>query len=254
MKRWFDSLAVSTVARGNFVRWDLTLAGDLTEFLNELGKRTAEAYLAPITAYGSAWQYAGFDPLRYAQRLFRSDGSPKQKFIDFAGEVLAAWCDEAYSSNVCGRPPIPHDSTPGFDSVSYAALADGSIQVWLTQAKTTEHHAAHHANIGAKKLAGIEAGDYQREVSAALKQVADLFDDDDDKRKVMAAVFSPDVRRYRVVVVHTGAHPGVVLSRFDKHVPGPTEKRNGAFVELPNWDETWTQVAWAAHAALSRDH
>jgi hypothetical protein len=239
------------VARGDFTRWDLALSEATGEFLAELGRRTADLYLESVRAYGSPWElYGGFNAQQYAERLFKKHAKARKNFVDFAAEVLAAWCDESYSGHTCGRAPIPYDDTPSFDSVSYLKEAGGRVLVSLVQAKATEKYPEHEGNVGVRKLKPLDAGAYQYELVTALAEVAKHFTDEADKRKVLSAAFAPELRRYRVVVVHGCAPPSLTMTKYAKHVSGPHERRNGAFLHLDNWGPAWDVVEEAARAAL----
>lgn len=232
------------------MRSDLQIDAKAEDFLAELGRKTIYAYLQPIRSHVDLWPAGVFDPLRYAKRLFHRDGTAKRTFMDFAGEVLAAWCDESFSGRICGRRPQPHDTTPVFDSIAYEEIGE-TVTVYLIQAKTTRHHPASSANLAARKFARMENGDFDRELSLALSEMASLFPAEAKRRSVMSAIYAREQRRFCVSTIHGAIAPATVLTRYDIHVKGDATRRAALFLRLPEWENAWEIAAAAAYAEIS---
>jgi hypothetical protein len=250
MRRWFNPLVTSHITAGDFTKWDFECTGNLDNFYEELGRRAIETYLAPVRAWGNGAGLSGFDAKLYAHRLFDKSHLGTEAFKEFTGEVLAHWCSLSFTNHVNGREPLPHDNTPGFDSISY--FIDGSsAEVCLIQAKTTEKHPKHHANYACAKFGDIERGIFQQELSRALQEVATTITSVDERRMVMNALTNPDGRVYRVVVVHLGMPNMPAMTRYSRHVTGQFKRRNSAFIHFPAWDEAWKRISETAYAYIS---
>jgi hypothetical protein len=251
MRRWFNPLQVAHVAAGDFTKWDFTCPSTLSGFLEELAVRAIDAYLAPIRVWAQASRLEGFNAVQYAERLFDKNHLGTNAFREFTGEVLAHWCSLSFTDHISGREPLPHDNTPGFDSISYALDVSDS-QVCLIQAKTTKKYPRHHANYAGAKFGELDKGSFQQELSRALSDIASRLDSEDKKRLIMSALTKADARTYRVVVVHSDMPNMPTLTRYSHHIPGAVSRRNCAFIHFPGWDEAWTRISEAAYAYLLR--
>lgn len=250
MRRWFDSLVTSRIAAGDFTKWDFECNGDLVDFYDELGRRAIETYLAPVQAWGSGAGLKGFDAKLYARRLFDKSQLGTEAFKEFTGEVLAHWCSLSFTNHLSGREPIPHDNTPGFDSVSFS-IDGSSAEVCLIQAKTTANHPKHHANYACAKFGELEKGLFQQELSRVLQEITRTIASVDERRMVMSALTLPENRTYRVVVVHLGMPNMPAMTRYSRHVTGLIGRRNSAFIHFPDWDQAWKRISETAYAYIS---
>jgi hypothetical protein len=185
------------------------------------------------------------------KRLFDSSGNVSDLFVRFAGEVLAAWSEESYTSRVIARSPKPHDSTPAFDLIT-VEREDGKLYVHFLQAKTTESNIHNNANDAAQKFGKLERGDYYIELAAALEEIAARRPSYGEKRAILRALIDRSVRRYRIVVIHGDVPPATVLSKFDEHVGGDRVRRAANFFQLPDWTNAWQTIGEGAFAEASK--
>ena len=249
MRTWFTGPAKSFVTNGQYERWDLVLdAGDdQSQFLNEFGHRVIQMYLAPFKSFTLlAIREFKFDLAKQRSRLFDKSGNATQTFESFAGEVLAVWAEESYTLNTIVRSPRPHDATPAFDAIALENDGD-SWYVRFLQVKTTQTYAGDNANEAARALGGLDDSNYDIELMAILEDVAARQPDESKKRAIIKGLI-PAMRRYRVVVLHEGPAPPVVLTNFDQHIRGDLSRRSAAFLQLPNWQVAWIEISRAGYA------
>jgi len=253
MRRWLPDPTVSIATKGDFERWDLLLgsAKDHPEFLREFGRRVVRAYLEPFRVMPLlALPLESLSLPQITRRLFDSSGSISEVFLRFAGEVLAAWAEESYTSREICRPPKPHDSTPAFDVITIEREHNG-LYVHFLQAKTTESNVHDNANDAARKFGNLEQGHHYVELAAALEEIAARRVSHWERRAILRALIDQSVRRYRIVVTHGNAPPATVLSNFDQHVVGQRARRAANFFQLPDWTNAWRTIGEGAIAEAS---
>lgn len=253
MKRWLTDPTISIATNGDFERWDLTLISEKNqlEFLREFGRRVVSAYLAPLRVMPLlALPLGSLSLPQITKRLFDSSGNVSEIFLRFAGEVLAAWAEESYTSREIARPPKPHDSTPAFDIITIER-EDNRLYVYFLQAKTTESNIHHNANDAVQKLGKLERGDYYVELAAVLEEIAARRASYWEKRAILKALYDRSVRRYRIVVTHGDTPPARVLTKFDEHVRGDRVRRAANFFQLPDWGNAWRTIGEGAIAEAS---
>lgn len=248
MKRWLPDPTISIATKGDFERWDLPLksSSDQVGLLYEFGKRVVNTYLAPFEAMQLlALPKESLSWGKVTRRLFDSNGNVSDLFVRFAGEVLAAWAEESYTSHEIARPPRPHDSTPAFDVITIKRDNE-KLYAYFVQAKTTESNIHDNASDAAQKFGKLERGDYYVELAAALEEIAARRPNDEEKRAILRAIIDPSVRRYRIVVTHGDAPPETVLTKFYEYVAGERVRRAASFFQLPDWANAWRIVGKAA--------
>ena len=242
MNRWLPPPNVSVSTHGDYERWELLLdAGDRQDdFLGDLGNRVIDAYMIPFHALRTIG-IGSLDMERACGRLFDGEGHPTDTFVEFAGEVIAAWAEQSYARNDVVRDPVPHDTTPVFDALAIER-EHGNVYVRFVQAKTTESYPATGANEAVVKFGKLEAGAYFRELTTALEDVASCLTDANEKRAVLRASIDPAVRRYRIVVTHGVEAPPRAPTNFNTHVTGNRSRRGTTYLKMSEWDAAWTLV------------
>ena len=253
MRRWFDEPNKEIYAEGDFGRWNLDLeqASEPNEFLRELGRRVIVTYINPLEYLRGGDVMISLDVTRFAERLLSSDGSPPDTFVTFTGEVLAAWADESLERRRVGLPPSAHQNIPSFDAINIGRDATG-IYICLIQAKTTRDNVSGEANLAARQLGRLEKGEFQHELAAALEQIATGLDNPSERRSLMTCLLNSSRRRYAILVIHEIERPERLLTNYDRHIPGPTEKRSAGFIQFGRWDEYWQLVGDTARAEAAR--
>jgi len=253
MKRWFQPPPVTDVHRGDYRRWDLGLdsASDRVQFLEALGRRVIETYLAPLEYLSGGRTAIKIDVTEFVDRLFDPSGNVSDEFVSFGGEVVAAWADESFAGRTLAMPPAPHESRPAFDAISLAEDQEG-IYICLIQGKTTPHNASNEANLGARQLGRLERGDFQRELAAALESIARRMPDSGAKKSLLRALTDPSRRRYVVSTVHEQQPPTDVLGNYDRHIPGAFVRRTASFIRFNPWQAAWQAAGNSAHVEASR--